>query len=209
MRLSVFVWQIPLATRIIGYQRSAQIKFVVRTIFYLVLVIMLTYVATEDFSEMWRPIDSVITFWVMTMVMDEISQLVESGFFEWISSFWNKLDLCMYTLFLCHLVLRSMCSDGQAHGCMFDANQKSESVAKTTGGFEYQELSKPMYALSVGIFWIRILQKLAISQKIGSLLYIFGRMAGDLVNFMVMLFVFFGAFSVIFVGFLFIRSSLL
>ena len=167
----------------------------VRTVFYFVLVMLLTYLATEDFSKKWRTVDSVMVFWVATMVLDEISQLLTSGFFVWIGDFWNKLDFCMYMLFLFHLALRTMCSAGQEQGCMINKNKNNWS----DGTFEYQELSKPMFALSVAIFWIRILQKLAISRKIGPLLYIVGRMAGDLLNFLLMLFVFFGAFSVIFV----------
>ena len=31
--------------------------------------------------------DSVMAFWVVTMMMDEASQLLESGFAEWIDSF--------------------------------------------------------------------------------------------------------------------------
>ena len=56
--------------------------------------------------------------------------------------------------------------------------------------------SKPLFALSTSIFWVRILQKLQISKTLGPILHTVGQMASDLANFAIMLCVFFGAFMV-------------
>ncbi|XP_072020327.1 transient receptor potential cation channel subfamily M member 2-like [Amphiura filiformis] len=120
--------------------------------------------------ENWSWMDTLLFFWVISMVLEEVRQLLEweantfsLRIWGWWSSNWNKIDIMAQLLFLLGSILRY-----------------SENVTET---------ARIILAIDIFIFYFRLLEYLTFIKSIGPKIFMIGRMFIDLGFFVCIIFI--------------------
>jgi hypothetical protein len=146
---------------------------------------LVTYVSTEPFQRRLYWSDGILYTWVFSLIIDEGSQLYESGFPDWIADFWNKLDFCIITSFLLGTAIRLS---------LLFVDDLDDSVLQA---------AKNVYGLSSVFFWLRLLRVISVFDRVGPILLIIGKMMRDVAVFLSISAIFMIACGVCFVALLY------
>ncbi|XP_072024680.1 transient receptor potential cation channel subfamily M member 2-like [Amphiura filiformis] len=161
-------------------------KFWINLVMYIVFLIFFSYVMVSDQLSKKRPseAESFLIFWVVTFITEEVRQLVQpdmgrrvnkgrkrlrnitikakSQIREYMSNYWNWIDIVMLLLFVLGEIIR-LSPNGRSPG-------------------------RIVLAFSLFMFYLRFLHFLTISKNIGPKVFMIFKMLGDL-RFMIIILV--------------------
>ncbi|XP_070551223.1 transient receptor potential cation channel subfamily M member 1-like [Ptychodera flava] len=100
------------------YYTAPITKFIYSMVSYVLLLLLFAFFIMTDLRPNGEPsspgtVEWIVVFWVCTLVLEEVRQLVARGpasmkyrLYSWLSEGWNRFDLAMYVLFAVSFVLR-------------------------------------------------------------------------------------------------------
>ncbi|XP_071503597.1 transient receptor potential cation channel subfamily M member 5-like [Diadema antillarum] len=142
-----------------------------KLIVYLVFLAQFSYVMLSNFHEDISRPEALLIFWVLTLFLDEIRQIVdmdketwEGKIRVWINDSWNRMDIFNFLLFFLGLILR-----------MSHANLEAARI---------------VLCVNLMTFFIRVLYLFLVVRKLGPKLLMIGKMMIDLVMFISILVIF-------------------
>ncbi|XP_072166948.1 transient receptor potential cation channel subfamily M member 5-like [Diadema setosum] len=157
--------------RMVAFFSSPAVKFRLHLIVYLVFLAQFSYVMLSNFHEDISRPEALLIFWVFTLFLDEIRQIVdmdketwEGKIRVWINDSWNRMDIFNFLLFFLGLILR-----------MSHANLDAARI---------------VLCINLMTFFIRVLYLFLVVRKLGPKLLMIGKMIIDLVMFISILVIF-------------------
>ncbi|TGZ68328.1 hypothetical protein CRM22_004304 [Opisthorchis felineus] len=162
------------------------IRFVYNTISYMAFLILFSYLLLVDFKIHISVVEYVVIAWVVTLLIEEIKQAVLSGisFRTYISDGWNKLDCTGLGLFIIGFALRMIVLLRIGHGKQLDPMHERFYIVTDL----YLDLSRISLAISLFVFYIRLMYTFSFNIALGPKLIMIGKMVtNDLIPFMIIL----------------------
>ncbi|KAH3720137.1 hypothetical protein DPMN_063031 [Dreissena polymorpha] len=161
------------------FMNSPIVKFMYRTVFYVVFLMFLSHEIMFKVYEYPTVIEYILMAWVLAFLTEEIKQFIEED--SYFRDAWNWLDLTAIALFLSGICLRFLT-------CCLD-------------------VGRVLLAMSFMFFSLRLLHAFSSLKVIGPLLVMIGRMLKDLVKFLLILAVVYISFAVTIQAILYPMSS--
>ncbi|OON13534.1 transporter, cation channel family protein [Opisthorchis viverrini] len=162
------------------------IRFVYNTISYMAFLILFSYLLLVDFKIQISVVEYIVIAWVVTLLIEEIKQAVLSGisFRTYISDGWNKLDCTGLGLFIIGFVLRMIVLLRIGHRQHLDPMHERFYIVTDL----YLDLSRISLAISLFVFYIRLMYTFSFNIALGPKLIMIGKMVtNDLIPFMIIL----------------------
>ncbi|GAA53128.1 transient receptor potential cation channel subfamily M member 2 [Clonorchis sinensis] len=156
---------------------------------YMAFLILFSYLLLVDFKIQISVVEYIVIAWVVTLLIEEIKQIawaVLSGisFRTYISDGWNKLDCTGLGLFIVGFVLRMIVLLRIGHGQHLDPMHERFYIVTDL----YLDLSRISLAISLFVFYIRLMYTFSFNIALGPKLIMIGKMVtNDLIPFMIIL----------------------
>eukprot|EP00899_Mesostigma_viride_P010314 jgi/Mesvir1/19284/Mv10359-RA.1 len=161
-----------------SFYKIPLVKFWTNTVLWVCFLALLVYIALSARSTQIRWPEWVFYFWLVMLYMDEFMQWRRRGGLQARLDFWNALDVVNYTTFLCWMILRIVCY--------------------VLGNDAIRWAAQEVLLLCIAMSFLRILNVFNISQTLGPLLVMIGKMVNDIIRFFYLLAVFLVSFTVVF-----------
>ncbi|XP_022096930.1 transient receptor potential cation channel subfamily M member 2-like isoform X2 [Acanthaster planci] len=154
------------------------ISFSYHLVFHLLFLLLFSYILLKDFKTTQSPLEFILMIWVVTLLFEELRELVQEdcdswkGRFEaWLWGYWNIVDLVALVMFATGMALRYT---------------------------HMLTVARIVLALDLIVFYLRILQFFSANKFLGPKLIMIVKMTMDIVTFICILFVFLVAYGVAF-----------
>jgi hypothetical protein len=159
-------------------------KFNIKFLFYVLLLVLYTAIALTEFVKddegLYALSDSewLLAFWFLVAVVDEVFEFAGNGInvkaLKVYLNVWNMLDLVMYVVYWTAFSIRYQ-------------NQDNDALTR---------VAKSIYGINIMIGYFRVYQFLYISPTIGPKIEIFLRLFKELVEFLILIFLFIISYGV-------------
>ncbi|RDD42200.1 Transient receptor potential cation channel subfamily M member 3 [Trichoplax sp. H2] len=163
--------------RISRFYYIPKVKYYLNSIFYLIFLALYGAFITLFFGNVTSSIEIATAIWVLALAVEEISQIMWEPTWTicgkirlWLMDVWNALDFMAIIIFATAFIMHFFTI--------------------------LVEASRILYCVDLIIFSIRLLQVISPSKNHGPKLIMIRKLLGDLISFLVILFVFLVAFGI-------------
>ncbi|PAA74606.1 hypothetical protein BOX15_Mlig004825g3 [Macrostomum lignano] len=154
--------------KLLEFHQSPRVIFMYNYLFYLMFLLLYTYVILTEFNPVIHPSEIMLMIWIGTLIVEEIRQALfvnrhtfREKLIEYATDPWNIMDMVILVLFLLGIVCR---------------------VQPTEDGFA---AGRVFYAIDLVLFFFRLLHFYSLDSALGPYLVMIGRMIRDLFHFWV------------------------
>ncbi|XP_077993111.1 transient receptor potential cation channel subfamily M member-like 2 [Glandiceps talaboti] len=148
------------------------VSFCYNVFSYIVFLALFSYIMLISFNKEMSSAEIVLTVWATTLVFEEIRQIMQEEtkslrlkLSNWLSDYWNILDMVCLLTFYTGLTLRLLDSDSLI------------------------QIARYMWSIDVMLYYIRFLHVFYINRQMGPKLIMIGKMMVDLLFFVGILFI--------------------
>eukprot|EP00736_Rhodelphis_marinus_P003833 Rmarinus@m.26812 len=167
-----------------SYYSTPGIKFLSNALMYFAMCVLWAQVTLSSFPSSLSLREIVLFVWMSAQIVEETVQLVGLGVSEWWKSGWNKLDCCIYLLYIVAFSIR-----------LVDITDPSYEDAKA---YDDTVLTKKLMGVGMVLCCTRVLSSFTISPVVGPLLVTIKRMITDISAFLVIFVIYMMGFGVTF-----------
>ncbi|KAK2172373.1 hypothetical protein NP493_967g00038 [Ridgeia piscesae] len=169
--VKVSCWQ-----KLSAFFTAPMIIFAANVTSYLLFLGLFSFILLTDFHDGFTKKEYLLLFWVGTLILEEIRQLVKSGVHRYLRDLWNILDMGTMFIFLVGFLLHWIPTVTTCTKCL--------------------EAARIILALDVMLFYLRALHIFSVHRRLGPKLVMIKNMMIDMSYFIVILFVCVTAYGV-------------
>eukprot|EP00039_Didymoeca_costata_P006297 m.88994 g.88994 ORF g.88994 m.88994 type:complete len:2000 (+) comp13201_c0_seq2:35-6034(+) len=171
-------------SRIVAKVTSPKHKFQLECIFFVLLLVLHSYVVLEKLSERPSEYEYFLAIWFGVLFLEEIRQTFDNGFAliylkQWWGDIWNKIDLVMYGLFATTFALR-----------VYTSSNPGLEIAPTYTMDTWLNVVRGLYGLNLMLVYLRTLRYFAASVAMGPKIIILMKLVVSLKHYLILIFIF-------------------